>query len=105
MMLLPPVEGVCPICAVDHPPEHPHNAQSVYYQYRFFGVRGRWPTWADAAAHCPPEIRLHWETELRLMGEWTEPKEGEPIADPPAESINQTVGDIGSMVFGPENDE
>ena len=51
MQLLPSPPGVCPICATDHRPELPHNALSMYYQFRFYGVRGRWPTWADAVAH------------------------------------------------------
>jgi hypothetical protein len=108
MQLLPPPEGTCPVCAVAHEPELPHNQQSLYYQYRFYGVRGRWPTWADALAHCSPAMREHWERELRAKGAWSEPEAGEPIADPPAESINQPIGDISSPNFGPEqqaNDE
>ena len=100
MMLLPPAEGKCPVCAVEHAPELPHNAQSLYYQYRFYGVRGRWPTWADAVAHCEPELREAWKQELISRGAWTEP-EGDPIADPPAESINQPIGDPNSGNFGP----
>jgi hypothetical protein len=102
MMLLPPKAGVCPICAVDHPPDQPHNQQSLYYQYRFYGVRGRWPTWADAMAHCAEEIRLHWERTLRDMMAWSEPENGDPIADPPQESVRQAVGDLGTPSFGPE---
>jgi hypothetical protein len=101
-MLLPPAPGTCPICAVNHRPEEPHNQQSLYYQYRFYGVRGRWPTWADAVAHCAPQMRERWERELRASGKWTEPADGQPIADPPAESIHQPIGDIGSRDFGPE---
>jgi len=104
MQLLPPPEGTCPICAVAHAPEAPHNAQSVYYQYRFYGVRGRWPTWADAVAHCEPETRTRWEHLLRERGVWSEPEDGEVIADPPAESINQTIGDISVRGFGPQHD-
>lgn len=102
MMLLPPPEGSCPICATGHDPRNPHNAQSLYYQYRFRGVRGRWPTWADAMAHCAPELRSGWERELRKIGKWTEPKpeDGPPIADPPAESIRQPVGDVADPGFG-----
>ena len=104
MMLLPPAKDTCPICATKHEAEQPHNAQSMYYLYRFYGVRGRWPTWADAVAHCSPEVKEHWERELRSRGKWTEPADGEPIADPPAESINQAVGDISSRNFGPEEE-
>lgn len=103
MQLLPPKPGTCPICAVDHKPEDPHNAQSLYYQYRFYGVRGRWPTWADAMAHCDPQIRARWEQALRDRGAWTAPKDGsEPIADPPQESFRQAIGDVSSHSFGPE---
>lgn len=85
MMLLPPKEGSCPICATEHKPEMPHNQQSLYYQYRFYGIRGRWPTWADALAHCRDDVKL------RLLDEWSEPEDGNPIADPPAESVHQVV--------------
>lgn len=102
-MLLPPKPGTCPICATSHGPSEPHNAQSLYYQYRFYGVRGRWPTWADAMAHCDAKVKAFWEQALRDRGVWTEPPEGvEPIADPPAESINQPIGDVNSQDFGPE---
>lgn len=102
MMLLPPKPGTCPICATKHGDNEAHNAQSMYYQYRFYGNRGRWPTWADAIAHCTPQVRRVWEQVLRERNEWTEPEDGEPIADPPAESINQPIGDVNSPHFGPE---
>lgn len=82
MMLLPPKEGTCPICAHPHEPEAPHNQQSLYYQYRFYGIRGRWPTWADAVAHCEPGLAALWREELTRRGAWSEPADGEPIADP-----------------------
>lgn len=104
MMLLPPKRDVCPICAMDHKPTDPHNAQSMYYQYRFYGVRGRWPTWADAIAHCSPEVRDYWKQALREHNAWTEPEDGEPIADPPAESICQPIGDINASGFGPDHE-
>lgn len=91
MQLLPPKEGVCPICAVDHKPEAPHNQQSLYYQYRFYGSHGRWPTWADAIAHCSDDMREAWKQQLQDLGAWNEPEDGEPIADPPAESFRQIV--------------
>lgn len=103
MMLLPPKPGTCPICATEHEREMPHNAQSLYYQYRFYGIRGRWPTWADAVAHCGDQMRAHWERELRAREAWSEP-EGEPIADPPAESVHQPVGEIDQPGYGPEFD-
>lgn len=102
MMLLPPLPGVCPICAHDHEPEDPHNAQTLYYQYRFYGIRGRWPTWADAIAHCSAELQAKWKQSLTEHGVWTEPADGQPIADPPLESVHQAIGDINDPNFGPE---
>lgn len=102
MMLLPPAPNTCPICAVEHPDEQPHNAQSLYYQYRFYGIRGRWPTWADAMAHCADDVKAHWREHLDNAGVWSEPKAGEPIADPPGESFNQPIGDVNAGGFGPD---
>ena len=104
MMLLPPKPGTCPICATKHDAAMPHNAQSLYYQYRFYGIRGRWPTWADAIAHCDGHVRADWERELRASGAWTEPMDDEPIADPPAESVHQPVGEIDQRGYGPAFD-
>jgi hypothetical protein len=56
-----------------HPPKDPHDANSLYYQYAFFGEHGRWPTWKDALAHCPDKVRAVWERELRALGVWSEP--------------------------------
>lgn len=66
--MLPAPPGVCEQCAVAHAPEAPHNAQSMHYQYRFFGRHGRWPTWGDALAHCTPELRKQWEDALLERG-------------------------------------
>ena len=63
-MLLPPKADVCQQCAVKHPPEHPHNQQSLYWQYWFWGQHGRWPTWADAMEHGTPDMKAFWVTEL-----------------------------------------
>lgn len=57
MRILPPGPGNCPICAAKHPPELPHNRNSLYYQMRFRHENGRFPTWKDAAAHCTQEIK------------------------------------------------
>jgi hypothetical protein len=73
--LMPARRGACPIC--DHYPAHapdePHNPQMLYYQYAFYGEHGRWPTWKDAIAHCPPDVQRRWEAELRASGAWSEP--------------------------------
>lgn len=62
--LLPCKPGVCQECATDHDPAMPHNQQSLYYQYRFYGQHGRWPTWDDALAHCTPELQTLWKEAL-----------------------------------------
>jgi hypothetical protein len=83
MMLLPPPDGHCRICAVNHEPEAAHNAQSLFYQARFFMRYKRNGTWADAVAHCTAEAQELWKWELIKLGGWTEPPEGvEPICEP-----------------------
>jgi hypothetical protein len=67
-ILLPCKPGICQLCAVDHPPEQPHNQQSLYYQYHFYSLNGRWPTWEDAMAHCSDEMRGLWKGYLRERG-------------------------------------
>lgn len=104
MMLLPADPATCPVCATKHRTTDPHNARSLYYQYRFYGVRGRWPTWADAVAHCTAEVREYWEQALRDRDAWTEPADGQPIADPPEKSFHQPIGDLSERGFGPEFD-
>lgn len=66
--LMPTKPGVCPECAVDHAPDAAHNQQSLAYQYHFYNRFGRWPTWADAIAHCAPEIQAAWEKGLKERG-------------------------------------
>lgn len=61
-------EGTCPMCAVKHEPEMPHNKDSLCYQYKFYDQHGRWPTWADAMAHCAPEVKAIWRHELEARG-------------------------------------
>lgn len=60
--------GTCPECAVKHAPEQPHNQQSLTYQYKFYDLHGRWPTWADAMAHCPEDIKEFWTLALKKHG-------------------------------------
>ncbi|MFG0448353.1 hypothetical protein [Vibrio sp. YQ_11] len=55
--ILPPAKGTCQECGVVHAPEAPHNKDSLIYQYTFAKNNGRWPTWADASAHCTEEVR------------------------------------------------
>src|SRR3972149_3945179 len=92
MSLLPPAADKCPICATEHEPQLPHNPQSLYYFYRFHASRGDWPTCEDAAAHCTPQIRASFRDRWTYAGgKWTRPLGRDPLADPPAESINQVV--------------
>ena len=60
--------GTCQECAVKHDPGQPHNKQSLTYQYKFYADHGRWPTWADAMAHCSTEIKEYWKKELLKHG-------------------------------------
>ena len=61
-------DGTCPMCALAHDPEMPHNRYGLFYQYKFYDRYGRWPTWTDAMAHCTPEIQAFWKRELSARG-------------------------------------
>ena len=75
--MLPAAPGACPVCAGDHAPEQPHNQQSLFYQMSFYKQHGRFPTWADAMAHCTPEVQDAWRTALRERGIVLVPEEEE----------------------------
>lgn len=77
--MLPPAADRCQICAERHPPESAHNAQSLYYQMAFHGIAGRYPTWADAVAHCDDKMKAAWKAKLTELGKWTEPAGETPI--------------------------
>lgn len=66
--LLPPKPGTCATCATKHAAELPHNQQSLFYQYNFYGQTGRWPTWVDAMAHCSEPMKAEWIKALRVRG-------------------------------------
>lgn len=68
MQLLPAKEGTCEECAVDHEKIHPHNAQSLFYKYKFYNEHGKWPTWLDAMAHCDENIQNYWKAALNKRG-------------------------------------
>ena len=68
VMILPPKPGTCPICAVKHDRKMPHNRDSLYYQMRFYQQNGRFPTWADAMAHCSDIMKAYWIGELAKRG-------------------------------------
>lgn len=50
--LLPLEMDICLECLTKHPPNTPHNKDSLYYHCTFYAAYGRWPTWVDAVAHC-----------------------------------------------------
>ena len=69
MILLPPPIDKCQQCAIKHPPDQPHNQQSMHWQYWFYGKHGRWPKWSDAMAHCADDVKLRWTKELKRLGQ------------------------------------
>lgn len=66
--LLPAKKGTCPECAVVHDPKFPHDKESLFYQYDFYGKQGYWPTWIDAMAHCDQAMKDLWIKALREKG-------------------------------------
>jgi hypothetical protein len=66
--MLPAAPGACPVCAANHDPTEPHNKQSLFYEISFYQQHKRFPTWADAMAHCTLEVQDVWTTELRNSG-------------------------------------
>lgn len=68
MMMLPAKPGTCEWCAVDHPKDYPHDATSLFYQYRFYNENNRWPGWNDALAHCDVNMKAHWLEHLTDQG-------------------------------------
>lgn len=66
--MLPARPGACPECAVKHDPKLPHDQQSLFYQYKFFGDNVCWPSWEDAMAHCSDEMKEAWRWALREQG-------------------------------------
>lgn len=85
-MMMPAKPGLCEVCAFDHAEHLAHNIQSMAYQVGFKLRWGRFPTWADACAHLTVSQREAWRTAMEGKAEWTEPIEGEPIAEPYAKA-------------------
>ena len=63
-----PSPGKCKICATAHDPQEPHDRNSLYYQNRFHRSHKRFPTWADAMAHCKEPVRTAWKEKLLAQG-------------------------------------
>ena len=74
--ILPPPKDCCQECAVKHDPGAPHNRDSIFYQMAFRQKHGRWPTWADAIAHCDERAKADMKDLLEREGVWSEPVEG-----------------------------
>ena len=68
LLMLPPAPHLCQICAIEHPEDQPHNAQSFYYQYWFALNNDRKPTWNDAMNHCPEEVKAPWLSQFAKCG-------------------------------------
>ncbi len=68
VMILPPKPGTCPLCAAAHDRDMPHNRDSLYYQMKFYQQNGRFPTWADAMAHCSDAVKAYWADALSSRG-------------------------------------
>lgn len=64
--LMPSSPELCSQCARDHDPSVPHDQQSLHYQYAFYSEHDRWPTWADAMAHCDEEVK---QVTIRVLRE------------------------------------
>lgn len=61
-------DGKCSQCAVLHEPDEPHDKKSLAYAYSFYAEHDRWPTWADAMAHCTEPVQLAWQAALLARG-------------------------------------
>ena len=63
-----PGPGTCPVCATKHDPSDPHDIRSVYYATQFHRKNKRFPTWADAMAHCSELTKAVWMQKLTDQG-------------------------------------
>ena len=68
MVLMKPHPDACQVCAREHEPHLPHDRESLYYQMTFHAQNGRYPTWADAMAHCSPSTKHKWRSALQDHG-------------------------------------
>lgn len=63
-----PRPGACKICATVHKPGQPHDRDSLYYQNWFRKRHKRFPTWADAMAHCTEDVKAEYTAILAKRG-------------------------------------
>lgn len=68
MTLLPPAPDACQVCAVKHPPDQPHNPQSLYWATARTMEGKSQPTWELAMAHCTHAVQEQWATALAERG-------------------------------------
>ncbi len=66
--LLPPAPDKCQECAVEHAPEAPHDASSLYYQMYQKMYYNLDATWLDAMAHCDQPTKDKWIAALIERG-------------------------------------
>ena len=66
--ILPKRPGRCPVCGAAHDPKEPHERDSLRYMVGFYRKHGRWPTWADAMAHCSEEKKALSRAALLKKG-------------------------------------
>ena len=66
--LIPRSDSGCPECAASHDPSDPHDKDSLYYLNRFHRAHKRFPTWADAMAHCNELTKAYWRVKLNEYG-------------------------------------
>jgi len=71
---LPPAPGKCPECSMAHEPGEPHNRWNLYSPVTFPQQHGRGPDWADAMAHCTPEVQQRWIEALTVVGVRVKPE-------------------------------
>ena len=63
-----PGPGSCKLCATVHTPDQPHDRDSLYYQNWFRRRYKRFPTWADAMAHCTDKVKAEYTVKLAERG-------------------------------------
>lgn len=68
LTLLPPATDACQVCARKHPPEQPHDAQSLFWATAR-AMEGRpSASWNEALEHCAPVVRDSWVESLVERG-------------------------------------
>jgi len=82
---------MCKECGFQHDPKQPHNVNAQFYQFTFEATYGRAPTWADAVAHCAPDVQQKWKAMLIQRSAWTEP---DPNFKPPEVEMGEAEDTI-----------